>query len=58
MSDQQPQQDLELSIDLKVSEINLILAALDELPRKISNPIFASIEKQSLQQIELFKNKT
>ena len=52
MSDQQPQKDLELSIDLKFSEINLILAALDELPHKYSRGVIDTIQKQASDQVQ------
>jgi hypothetical protein len=49
---EQTQQEPTLNLTLKVSQINLILAALDELPRKVGNATFTEIQQQASQQIQ------
>ena len=46
------QQEPSVNLHLKVTEINLILTALDELPRKIGNNLFVAIQKQALSQLQ------
>ena len=47
MTDQvQQQQDPEFQFTFKVSQINLIIAGLDELPHKYSRPMIDEIQKQ------------
>jgi hypothetical protein len=50
---QQPaQEDFELTLTLKVSQINTIIAALDELPHKYSRPIIDTISQQAVPQVQ------
>lgn len=49
---EQNQQDPLVNLMLKVSQINLILTALDELPRRVSDPIFQEIQKQAISQLQ------
>ena len=48
---------IELKINLKIEDVNLIISALDELPRRISNDLVNNIISQSEIQIEDLKKK-
>ena len=52
----QPQQDqtqdIEVTLTLKVSVINTIIAALDELPHKYSRPVIDAITQQAVPQVQ------
>ncbi len=43
--------DMEIALTLKVSQINNILSALQELPAKIANPLNNLIVAQATEQI-------
>ena len=45
-----------LTYNLDINEINIILAALQELPGKVCNPLSAKIKSQADKQIEALKN--
>jgi hypothetical protein len=45
-------EDVHLTLDLKISEINVILAALQEIPAKIANPLTENIRKQATDQLQ------
>ena len=47
---QQPEQ--ELNFVLKLSEANIVLAALDELPHKVSRRVIDNIMQQAQSQIQ------
>jgi hypothetical protein len=47
---QQPEQELKFT--LKVSEVNIMLAALDELPHKISRRVIDNFIQQAQSQIQ------
>ena len=44
--------DQELTLTLKISQINVILASLDELPHKYSRVIIDTIQQQANAQIQ------
>jgi hypothetical protein len=44
--------DTPLFLQLTVEEINLILAALQELPAKVSNPLTQKIHEQARPQLD------
>lgn len=41
----------ELTFTLSISEANTVLAALQELPAKVANPLTAKIQQQAQQQL-------
>jgi hypothetical protein len=47
----EPQKDFILTITLTVEEANIILAGLQELPAKVSNPLTNKLVKQAQQQL-------
>ena len=48
-----PQQpEPEITLTLKVSDVNLVLASLDEMPHKMSRRIIDSIIQQAQSQIQ------
>ena len=47
---QQPEQ--ELNLVLKLSEANIVLAALDEMPHKVSRRVIDNIIQQAQSQIQ------
>ena len=49
---QQPNQDQEISLKLKVSEVQSIVNALDEIPHKIARPLIDSLIKQAQEQLQ------
>ena len=50
---QQPEvKDPELTLTLKVSQINVVLASLDELPHKYSRGVIDTIQKQASVQVQ------
>ena len=44
--------DQELTLTLKISQINVLLASLDELPHKYSRVIIDTIQQQANAQIQ------
>jgi len=61
MNNQQPQtngaqqqqpDDIEITLVLKVSQVNTIIAALDELPHKFSRPVIDAISQQAVPQVQ------
>jgi hypothetical protein len=50
-ADQQAQ-DIEVTLVLKVSQVNTIIAALDELPHKYSRPVIDTISQQAMPQVQ------
>ena len=61
MNNQQPQtngaqqqqpDDIEITLVLKVSQVNTIIAALDELPHKFSRPVIDVISQQAVPQVQ------
>ena len=44
--------DVDLTFVLKLSQANIILAALDEIPHKLSRGIIDSLQQQALPQIQ------
>lgn len=44
--------DSELTLTLKVSQINVILASLDELPHKYSRSVIDTIQQQATTQLQ------
>ena len=50
---QQPEvKDPELTLTLKISQINVILASLDEVPHKYSRNIIDTIQQQANAQVQ------
>ena len=52
---QQPQaqqQEPEVTIKLKVSQINLVIAGLEELPHKYSRPVIDNVSQQAQAQLQ------
>jgi hypothetical protein len=50
---QQPEaKDPELTLTLKISQINVLLASLDELPHKYSRGIIDTIQQQASTQVQ------
>ena len=50
---QQPEvKDPELTLTLKISQINVILASLDEVPHKYSRNVIDTIQQQANAQIQ------
>jgi hypothetical protein len=50
---QQPEaKDPELTLTLKISQINVLLASLDELPHKYSRGIIDTIQQQANAQVQ------
>jgi hypothetical protein len=49
---QAQQEDIEVTLTLKVSVINTIIAALDELPHKYSRPVIDLISQQAMPQVQ------
>jgi len=45
------QPDVELTFVLKLSQANIILAALDEIPHKMSRGIIDSLQQQAMPQL-------
>jgi hypothetical protein len=41
---------MQFQINLNLQEVNTVLAALDELPRKIGNPVYTVIAQQAVAQ--------
>lgn len=52
MTEQTQQPEPELTFTLKVSQINVVLASLDELPHKFSRVIIDTIQQQANEQIQ------
>ncbi len=52
MNDQNQNQNPEFNFVLNLNETNAILAALQELPARIANPISDKIKTQAQKQIE------
>ena len=48
---QAQQEDIEITLTLKVSVVNTIIAALDELPHKYSRPVIDLISQQAMPQV-------
>lgn len=48
----QMQQDPEVTLTLKVSQLNAIIAGLDELPHKYSRQIIDEISRQAQSQMQ------
>ena len=44
--------DIDLTFVLKLSQANIILAALDEIPHKLSRTIIDSLQQQALLQLQ------
>ena len=51
MTEETTQEDPVLSISLKVTEINVILAGLQELPFKVADPLLKNILAQAQTQL-------
>ena len=51
MTEEMTQEDPVLSIALKISEINVVLAGLQELPFKVADPLLKGIIAQAQMQI-------
>lgn len=49
---QPQQQEPEVTIRLKVSQVNLVIAGLEELPHKYSRTIIDSVSQQAQQQLQ------
>lgn len=49
---QSQQQEPEVTIRLKVSQVNLVIAGLEELPHKYSRPVIDSVSQQAQQQLQ------
>lgn len=49
---QPQQQEPEVNIHLKVSQINLVIAGLEELPHKYSRPVIDNISQQAQSQLQ------
>jgi hypothetical protein len=47
----EPQKDFILALKLTVEEANTILAALQEMPAKVSNPLSNKLIKQAQEQL-------
>jgi hypothetical protein len=54
VQDVQPKQEpeKELNLTFKVSEVNIILAALEELPHKISRKVIDNLIQQAQAQLQ------
>ena len=46
------EQDIDVSVTVKLSQINMIIAGLDELPHKFSRPVIDSIHQQVMPQVQ------
>lgn len=55
MTTQQPQmtpeQDIDITLVLKLSKVNVLIGALDELPHKFSRVVIDEIHKQAMEQL-------
>lgn len=51
MTEETTQEDPVLSISLKVTEINVVLAGLQELPFKVADPLLKNIIAQAQTQL-------
>jgi hypothetical protein len=51
MTEEMTQEDPVLSISLKITEINVVLAGLQELPFKVADPLLKNIIAQAQTQI-------
>jgi hypothetical protein len=47
-----PSQEPDITLTLNLSEIKVIVSALDEIPRKFSNPIVENIVIQTNKQLQ------
>lgn len=46
------QNDIDITLTLKLSQVNVIIASLDELPHKFSRSVIDEIYKQSVPQAQ------
>ena len=51
-----PEQDIDITLTLKLSMVNTVIASLDELPHKFSRGIIDAIHQQAMSQIN--RNET
>lgn len=51
MTEENTQEDPVLSLSLKISEINVVLAGLQELPFKVADPLLKNIITQAQAQV-------
>lgn len=51
MNGQQQQKEPEVTLTVKASWVNIIIAGLDEIPHKFSRPVIDSIGKQAQEQL-------
>jgi hypothetical protein len=49
---QSTENEPEVSLSLKLSQVNIVIAGLDELPHKYSRPIIDLIGQQTQQQMQ------
>ena len=49
---QAQQEDIEITLTLKISVVNTIISALDELPHKYSRPVIDLISQQAMPQVQ------
>lgn len=46
-----PEQDIDITLVLKLSKVNVLIGALDELPHKFSRVVIDDIHKQAMAQL-------
>jgi len=46
-----PEQDIDVTLTLKLSQVNIIIASLDELPHKFSRQVIDAVHQQTLAQV-------
>jgi hypothetical protein len=47
-----PAQDIDVNLTIKISQVNMIIAGLDELPHKFSRPVIDAIHQQVMPQVQ------
>lgn len=52
MSEETKEQEKIVNIELDVSTLNIVLAALQELPHRVADPILSKIVAQAKEQLE------
>lgn len=50
-----PETELNLTLTLQISEINIIIAGLLEMPAKLSNPLIQKISEEANRLIDIIK---
>ena len=52
-----PAQEPDITLTLNLSEIKVIVSALDEIPRKFSNPVVENIIVQTNKQLQALQSE-